>query len=302
MADRLLIESNPTLYRAARELRLFLDHSETIVSSVLRLAVGRTLEELSEEVLIRLVNAALFGAPINTSLWTELAGGTLTEHLQLTTGVMRTASRGLLERNLAGALADELVKQRVQRMAVSSVKSMTGRIDDSSRLAVGTYAQSLAERDVPPRRIASLVRNAIGLDERWAKALDTQYAATETNRELKRSVKDRITASYADKARESRFKTLARTELSGLASRANLELMSDVEDRVWLTAADERVCKTCRPLDKKRIAPGEAFARVGEIEIFAPPAHVNCRCMVIPAVWLDDARGAIARFEVRSAA
>lgn len=46
----------------------------------------------------------------------------------------------------------------------------------------------------------------------------------------------------------------------------------------WFTNNDDKVCGVCGPLNGKEVNEGEAFTGEGEDAIYAPPAHVNCRC------------------------
>lgn len=54
---------------------------------------------------------------------------------------------------------------------------------------------------------------------------------------------------------------------------------SGVVDGVkWRTAVDDRVCDICSPLHEKAGTLDEG------VEGYTPPAHVNCRCSIIPVV------------------
>lgn len=54
---------------------------------------------------------------------------------------------------------------------------------------------------------------------------------------------------------------------------------SGVVDRVrWQVAMDERVCPRCGPMHNRTDAVG------GDFEGMGPPAHVGCRCWLIPVV------------------
>ena len=48
-------------------------------------------------------------------------------------------------------------------------------------------------------------------------------------------------------------------------------------EKTWRTAADEKVCPVCMPLDGKTVALGESFVS-GDTIAFAPPIHGHCRC------------------------
>jgi hypothetical protein len=51
----------------------------------------------------------------------------------------------------------------------------------------------------------------------------------------------------------------------------------------WRTANDEKVCEICGPLHEERRDLDESFGEdsFGE-EMFAPPAHISCRCWIAP--------------------
>ena len=55
-----------------------------------------------------------------------------------------------------------------------------------------------------------------------------------------------------------------------------------VEGKEWMTAYDEAVCPICAPLSGKIVKLNESFGRVDK-----PPAHVNCRCWIVPVVIGD---------------
>ena len=63
---------------------------------------------------------------------------------------------------------------------------------------------------------------------------------------------------------------------------ANRDVLSGVE---WLTARDERVCVICQRLDGK-------VWRFDDPNREQPPAHVNCRCGIIPVIKPDWQRTA----------
>jgi SPP1 gp7 family putative phage head morphogenesis protein len=77
--------------------------------------------------------------------------------------------------------------------------------------------------------------------------------------------------------------TIARTETArgySLGSLAAYQI-SGVVDRIeWMTAADERTCPICAPLNGTTAAMGNTF----EGGIGFPPAHPNCRCAIAPVI------------------
>ena len=58
-----------------------------------------------------------------------------------------------------------------------------------------------------------------------------------------------------------------------------------VQGKEWMTATDEVVCPICGPLRGQIARLNEPFGG----RIMNPPAHVNCRCWVVPVVINDPA-------------
>lgn len=84
---------------------------------------------------------------------------------------------------------------------------------------------------------------------------------------------------------ERRAQTIAQTETTQAAAEgAEVAYRASgvVEKWTWATAADERVCPICAPLEGVTVNMGDEFAP----GITKPYAHVNCRCWVRP--WVDN--------------
>ena len=84
---------------------------------------------------------------------------------------------------------------------------------------------------------------------------------------------------------ERRAQTIAQTETTQAAAEgAEIAFRASgvVERWTWATAADERVCPICAPLEGVTVTMGEEFAP----GITKPYAHVNCRCWVRP--WVEN--------------
>lgn len=80
-----------------------------------------------------------------------------------------------------------------------------------------------------------------------------------------------------------RAELIASTEITRVYAEANTrtwEASGVVEAREWQTAADERVCPICGPLQGKQAKLGKPFP--GGLD--NPPAHPRCRCWVVPVV------------------
>ena len=96
----------------------------------------------------------------------------------------------------------------------------------------------------------------------------------------------------------TRAAQVSRTEVFRVANDANTEAwkQSGVETRKWYTAADERVCPYCAPMNGKILGIDENFFNRGDTvegsdgstlpidysDVKSPPLHVSCRCYTRP--------------------
>lgn len=79
-----------------------------------------------------------------------------------------------------------------------------------------------------------------------------------------------------------RAQMIAQTETTRVYAQANREAWEStdvVEEVVWQAANDELVCPVCGELNGTHLGIGDADSY--------PPAHVNCRCYILPVVSED---------------
>lgn len=73
---------------------------------------------------------------------------------------------------------------------------------------------------------------------------------------------------------------IARTSLNNVANKARMETFMANSDLVkgyqWVATLDLKTCLVCGGLDKKIWKPDEPMRQ--------PPAHINCRCSIVPAL------------------
>lgn len=96
----------------------------------------------------------------------------------------------------------------------------------------------------------------------------------QSNAKIAKAIRERINIS------KHRAVTIARTETIRAYNTANINKYKEngIKTWRWLTAADERTCSQCEPLD------GHIFD-IGEAQ---PPIHVQCRCTITP--YIDEDR------------
>lgn len=191
-------------------------------------------------------------------------------------------------------LSFNLVNQRAVDWAARQSATMVTLVGDETRRAIRSVITRAVRDGLSPAQVAWEVRALIGLTERDALAVgNLQTALLEEGR--KPDQIERMVKRYANRLLRFRAETIARTEVLSAANRGQEALWSQavadgllVEtdwERIWLTAQDERTCKVCRPLDRKR-APMLGGSFPGGIA--GPPAHPRCRC----AAGLVEKRGA----------
>jgi hypothetical protein len=204
---------------------------------------------------------------------------------------------------------DPLASQTVQRQRDANEQIVEGVEDAAQQTARQVVSDGLAAR-MRPAAIARRLRETLGMTIQEANAIENYRGALEQGSAaaLARALRDRrydarvrrgepleddqietMVARYAERYRAFRAERIARTETLRAANQGRLEAYrqwaemtgrGDEIRRFWLTAADELVCKVCRPIpdmNPQGIALNEQYATpIGPQD--QPPIHPNCRC------------------------
>jgi len=96
------------------------------------------------------------------------------------------------------------------------------------------------------------------------------------------SLASRVSAVY-DEAKGSRAKKIARTETIAASNQGALQAYDQsgvVEKKEWYCAIDERTCEICSAMHKEVVDLHKNFS--GGVD--APPAHPNCRCVILAVI------------------
>lgn len=176
---------------------------------------------------------------------------------------------------------DQTNPQAIQWARLRSAQLVTA-ISDDARAAIRRLVGEAFESGIPPRELAGLIRNTIGLTERDALAV--------MNRQLKLMAQgmspERAAAlakKYADQLHRARALMIARTETMAASNEGQQELWRQAVDakqlsksmrKQWIATGDERTCPTCGPLDGTTVPVLEDFP------LGNPPAHPLCRCTI----------------------
>lgn len=153
--------------------------------------------------------------------------------------------------------------------------------------ATEKIAKLSLEKNYSPKQIARLIRNSIGLNERYALAVEKNLSFM-----ISSGVSEvrAITSAdaYAERLINSRALTIARTEVMTGVNYGQTEVWNEAFEagyvnkdnyvKEWSTAFDELVCDICGPLDGTKVNIDDFFDVDGQL-LDSPPAHPNCRCL-----------------------
>lgn len=133
---------------------------------------------------------------------------------------------------------------------------------------------------------AARIQNSLGLDKRLQTAVDN-YRNTLLKSGKKRTVVNRLVKTYTARLTNQRAVMVARTETAQAANVGQREYWLDMMNqgylthektyKEWVTAADERTCPMCGPMDGVRVKLDELF-QVDSVMLEGPIVHPNCRC------------------------
>lgn len=200
------------------------------------------------------------------------------------------------------------VVEAVNYQAATLVRQVT----DETRMAIRDVINRAFTEGMDPRRAAKPIIQILKTDELVSVVADTagltRYQARAVGRYMARLLDDgmesgravQLTKKYAQKMLKLRAETIARTEMvraQNLGQQASWDQMisqgtlnPNAVQKVWQTAADDRTCPICQPMDGKLVAVQGDFnvairysmngpvAR--SVTYQTPPAHPNCRCRV----------------------
>jgi len=163
------------------------------------------------------------------------------------------------------------------------------QVSQAQREGVNKIVRGIVTQGWHPKEAAGLIRQSVGLHTRFADAVRRYYdtliaSGIKSDRALTQAAK------YADRLRDKRAETIARTEAMSAVNRGRQEYWKQLKDRgaftgkrimrEWLVSPDERLCDICAPMDGQRRKIDDPFVAGDGTLVDAPPVHPNCRCTV----------------------
>lgn len=163
-------------------------------------------------------------------------------------------------------------------------------IDEQTRIAVNRIITEAFNNQIDVATTAARIKSAVGLHPNYADAV-VKFEQRELARLIKAGFKEgeakirarNNAAAYADRLKEARATTIARTEIQiaqnagryeGWRQAAENGYVDPESTKSWVIARDERTCPICLELDGETVPWNGIFSNGAE----RPIAHPNCRC------------------------
>lgn len=180
-------------------------------------------------------------------------------------------------------LAFDVTNPEAVRWARTRSARLVREITTETRQAIREMVGRAFTEGLPPRELAKLVRDAVGLTSRDADAVLNRFMRLQAEGRPAAQVY-RMSRAYADRLHRRRALTIARTETMAASNEGQDRLwrqamraghLDPTMRRMWITTALES-CERCEPLDGTTAGMNESFAS----GVMRPPLHPNCRCTV----------------------
>jgi hypothetical protein len=186
--------------------------------------------------------------------------------------------------------SDQVPITLIYELADDHARRVGTYFNDTSTDAIVQGFNTFVNREVPKRAAIERVLDGYGMTPRQmsgytsATMLHAGKVESASPRKLREKVKNYIAKSVAD-----RLDVFQRQEAHNLDMQAQqvawlwLSEKGHIPEnttKMWLTARDEKVCKICGPMHRKKVGVREKFTLPNGDELYVPGAHVNCRCEV----------------------
>ena len=210
-------------------------------------------------------------------------------HLRLLP-VSRLAKAGPDEIAAEFGFSFNLTNPRAQRFIGHNAAILAQDISFEGQRALRSVLVRMFAEGVPPAAAAREIRDIVGLNDRFALAVDN-FRRDLGRQGVAQDIIGQKVQVYADRLRTHRALTIARTESIRASAEGQQELWRQAQAeglldtnevrRKWLITADERLCPLCAPIPSSGLVElNEPFTAGNGAQIMSPPVHPNCRCAV----------------------
>lgn len=182
--------------------------------------------------------------------------------------------------------AGDVPMSTIYALAEQHTAKMGMYFNETSSEAMVQGFNTYVNQRVPQRVAAERALDAFGLTPRQMSGYTSTRVAGKISSAQELSLRGKI-ASYINRSLHDRLDIFATQEAHNLDQQAqqtawmwlqNKGAISEVAEKVWLTARDERVCPECGPMHGKRVSVTARFKMPSGGLLYVPGAHPRCRC------------------------
>lgn len=257
--------------------------------------VWRTMQEryadlptLTQALAERRSNLVQHGLP-----WQGLINALYVEYHRILLGLFQRGGQAQFEALVrkadplsAFSIAHPEAEAWARRYAAQLVQGLT----NETRKAMAQAISEFIRLQVPPEEGARMLRQMLGLTPQYARAVVNFQNGLRQKGYDPAYIQDKAD-EYSTRLLNHRARVVARTETLRALQEGQRQsfgqaveqgvLIKDRTRRQWVTAADERVCSICAPMDGELTTLDEPWSTSeGPVQI-PTESHIQCRCAAV---------------------
>ena len=262
-------------------------------------ALGQMRNDLNDQNVMRAVREAVeAGQPFDAGIafkWQEFIASLQSSVPQLAQQL--TTSANISKKTLPKRISYETSFEATDPRAIAWAQQRAGArilgITQESQKAVAEVISNGLRTRLTREQVIRQVSEIVGLDSRQARALANFYeknllSLIEDGMTFEQAEREalKLSKEYRQRLLVQRATRIARTETLAAANAGRMLSWQEANARGllppgsvkrWKTAADERTCVVCGPLNNEEVAWDTVFATGNMM----PPVHPNCRCTAV---------------------
>jgi SPP1 gp7 family putative phage head morphogenesis protein len=284
---------------ALRDPSAGLNKAERDIYEVYLRALEGMRNDLDDQNVLRAVREAVeAGQPLDGGIafkWQEFITSLQRSVPQLAQQLAASAnvSKKTLPKRISYETSFEATDPRAIAWAQQRAGARIAGITQESQKAVAEIIANGLRTKLSRDQVIRQVTEIVGLDTRQARALANFYeknllALIEEGMPFEKAEREalKLSKEYRQRLLVQRATRIARTETLAAANAGRMLSWQEADAqgllppgsmKRWKTAADERTCVVCGPLNNQEVAWNTVFA-TGDM---MPPVHPNCRCTAV---------------------
>jgi hypothetical protein len=217
------------------------------------------------------------------------------------------------EKNVNFDMRFDMVNPYAVEWAYRQGAALVVNITQQTQNILRTHIEDALINGHSPRELAKMIRRYVGLDPRWARAVDRYEDGLKNAGNLRPGQISQMVNGYAERLRKARALRIARTEILRAQNvgqsavwieMAKVGLIDrNLVRKQWIVTRDDKLCKYCQRMEDESLAFTDlhGWFQTPLGLVFEPPMHPNCRCTqvldvpdpldLVQMLHLDDETG-----------